>query len=142
MTDLQVVGLLSQLFAIEYRSLSMYLGDAHPWRRAGDERAASTLEDIVADQSALAARIAEAIQDLGGQVAPSNYPMDFTDTHDLSIEFLLHRLLERQRADIAAIERLIPRFGAHRIARELAEESLGSEKAHLEALESLAVQPA
>ena len=142
MTDSYVARLLSGLFAIEYRSLPMYLCDAQPWRRSSDERAASTLHDIVADQRATAARIAEAIHDLGAHVAPSTYPMDFTDTHDLAIDFLLRRILERQRADIAAIERLIPKFGAHRVGRELAEEALGSEKAHLEALESLVAQPA
>ncbi len=142
MSRANTIDLLNELLTIEYRSLPTYLADADPWRREGDDRGASTLQDIVSDQLAMSARIVELLQDLDGAPSPGGYPMDFTDTHFLSLDFLLHRLIERQLQDISAIETIVPRFGADRAARELAEETLGAEKAHLEALESLVEQPA
>jgi bacterioferritin (cytochrome b1) len=133
---------LNQLLAIEHRSFPMYLTDASPWTHEGDERATEALKNIVLDQRASAQQIVEAILQLGGRFELGEYPMEYTDTHFLSLDFLLKELLRYQRRDIAAIERIIGALSGHHQARELAEETLGSERAHLEALEGLVSQPA
>ncbi|HJT31567.1 MAG TPA: hypothetical protein VJ783_05905, partial [Pirellulales bacterium] len=56
-------------------------------------------------------------------------------------DFLLKELHHRQRHDVAEIERLVARLANDREARELAEETLGMERAHLEAVEALLGQP-
>ncbi|HVA50186.1 MAG TPA: hypothetical protein VNH11_27725 [Pirellulales bacterium] len=134
--------LLSELLAIEYRSFPMYLTDACPWTHHGDERATETLQNIVADQKAMVQRTGEFIMDAGGRVDMGEYPMEFTDTHFLSLDFLLKELLRYQRQDVSAIERIVRQLADERAARELAEETLGSERAHLEAIEALVSQPA
>lgn len=134
--------LLNDLLTIEYRSFAMYLTDACPWTHHGDEKATQTLENIVADQKAMVQRIAEFILDSGGRIETGEYPMEFTDTHFLSLDFLVKELLRCQRHDLAAVERIAAELGQARAARELAEETLGMERAHLEALEALVSQPA
>ncbi|MGH7138990.1 MAG: hypothetical protein ACREHD_24860 [Pirellulales bacterium] len=136
------IDLLNELFGIEYRSFPMYLIDASPWTHHGDEKATETLHNIVADQKMMVQRIGEFIFDAGGRVETGEYPMEFTDTHFLSLDFLLKELLRYQRQDVAAIERIVSQLGEARAARELAEETLGMERAHLEAIEALVAQPA
>ena len=137
----RTIELLNDLMAIEYRSFPMYLIDACPWTHQGDEKASETLENIVADQKAMVQRIVEFILDAGGRVETGEYPMEFTDTHFLSLDFLLKELLRYQRQDVAAIERVVRELSDNRAARELAEETLGAQRAHLEAIESLVGQP-
>ena len=136
-----VIESLNRLLEIEYRSFPMYLGDAAPWSSEADAKAVEALKHITADQQAMSRRIAELILDLGGRIEPGEYPTQFTDTHFLSIEFLLKELVYYQRQDIADIEQVVAGLAGHREARELAEETLGAERAHLEALEGLIAQP-
>lgn len=131
---------LNRLLEIEYRSFAMYLGDASPWFSDADAKAVLAVKNIAADQQAMSQRIAELILDLGGRIEPGEYPTQFTDTHFLSIEFLLKELVYYQRQDIADIERIVAELVGHREARELAEETLGAERAHLEALEASTAQ--
>jgi hypothetical protein len=136
------LDLLNRLLAIEYRSFPTYLTDASPWTQQGDEKATEALANIVADQKATAQRIGEFVLDAGGRVETGEYPMEFTDTHFLSLDFLLKELVRYQRGDVAAIRRIVSQLGDDRAARELAEETLGMERAHLEAMETLVSQPA
>ena len=46
----KTVAALERLLVTLYRSLPMYLTDAVPWTRQGDERAVEVLRYIVADQ--------------------------------------------------------------------------------------------
>ena len=135
-----LIDSLNRLLEIEYRSFPLYLGDAAPWFSEADVKAVETLKNIAADQQAMSQRIAELILDLGGRIEPGEYPTQFTDTHFLSIEFLLKELVYYQRQDIADIEQIVASLAGHREARELAEETLGAERAHLEALEALTPQ--
>jgi hypothetical protein len=137
-----VIEDLNRLLEIEYRSFPMYLADASPWTTQHDESAGEALKNIVADQQAISQRIGELILQLGGRIAPGEYPMEFTDTHFLSLEYLLKELLGYQRQDVADIGQIVSRLAGHREAQELAEEALGAERAHLEAIEALQAQPA
>jgi hypothetical protein len=134
--------LLSRLLAIEYRSFPMYLTDASPWTHHGDEKATEVLSNIVADQKSMAQRIGEFILDSRGRMETGEYPMEFTDTHFLSLDFLIKELLRYQRGDLAAIRQIVTQLADDRTARELAEETLGMERAHLESLEALVSQAA
>jgi predicted outer membrane protein len=136
------IAILNRLLALHCRSLSMYLADAQPHIAAGEERAQQTLAQIVRDQQALSQRIATLILDRRGMLDTGSFPMEYTDTHMLDVEFLVRELVRHQRQAIAAIERYVAALGADREARELAEECLGTAKGHLESLEELARQPA
>jgi hypothetical protein len=136
------IDLLNRLLAVQCRSLPMYLTDASPWMNPGDERAETTLNNIVTDQKRIAQRIVDLILDRRGVIDTGEFPMDFTDTHMLSLDSLLPELIHYQKQDLAVIEDCVRRLGRDAQARALAEEALGSAKAHLEALEHLPKQPA
>ncbi|HEX4129608.1 MAG TPA: hypothetical protein VHZ24_06165 [Pirellulales bacterium] len=146
MAKVDSIAVLNRLAAIEHRSLAMYLVDACPWRRAGDEKEAVLLENIVTDQRVMVERIAELVLGRGGVLDLGEYPMDFTDTHDLSLDYLMRELLRLQKLMIPRLERLaellesVPHID--RPAHDLALEVLGSERAHLEAIQEICGQPA
>jgi hypothetical protein len=142
MTRAQTINALNRLLTIEHRSFPTYMMYADPWTHLGDEGAMQSLANIAADQQEMSRRIAELIVDLGGRIEPGEYPMEFTDTHFLSLEFLVSELLGYQKQTITQVEELARQLSGEPQAQELAEEVLGSERAHLEMIESLARQPA
>jgi hypothetical protein len=131
---------LNRLLTILYRSLPIYLTYAHPWTHRGEEKALVTLRHIADEQQQMAARIAQHILDHHGPVEPGEYPIDFLDMHDLSLDFLITRLVQCQKNDVAAIDGCLLELRADRQASTLAEEALGAARAQLEKLEELAEQ--
>ena len=133
---------LNRLPTILYRSLPMYLANTSPWTRPGDERAIEALRHIVEDQERLATRVAQYIIDHYGRVELGDYPLDCPDTHDLAFDFLIGKLVACQKSDVAALEQCVAALQPDREALQLAEEALGSARAHLETLEELAAETA
>jgi hypothetical protein len=137
-----VYNALNQLVTVLYRSLPSYLAYASPWTHHGDEKAVAALRHIDNDQKRLAKRIADHIIEHYGPVELGEYPLDFPDTHDLSLDFLLRKLVLCQKSDIATIEQLTAALTPDRKAVSVAEEALGSARGHLETLEELAAEAA
>ncbi len=63
--------------------------------------------------------------------------MDFTDMHDLSLDYLVKDVIVWQQRGVNRIEQIVAALENDRVARELAQEVLGAERAHLEALAEL-----
>lgn len=141
MTDLELIDTLNELLVLEFRSLAMYLADAAPWTTSGSQAATEVVNNIQQDRLEYARRMATMIQDLNGAVDAGDYPMEFTDTHDLALDFLIGELQKEQAEIIAEAEAMVVKLADEPAARALAEEVLGSERAHQEALDRLAVQP-
>jgi hypothetical protein len=72
-----------------------------------------------------------------GSLESGGYPMEYTDTHFLALDFLIGELIKYQRRDVARIQRIVTALADDHDAQEIAEETLGAEKAHLEMLEEL-----
>jgi hypothetical protein len=140
MSSEQVVHILNVLLVTLYRSLPMFLTHATPWTHSGDEGAKAALDNIVADQERDCRRLAEAIAARSGAVEQGEFLMEFTNLHFLSLDYLLGELVRYQRQDVARIEILAPRLQGEP-EHALAQEILGSERAHLEQLEELARTP-
>lgn len=135
------IDVLNQLLAVECSSLARYLAGTSPWHRSGEERAAVVLEQIVADQEYMAGRIAELIFSRGGLPESCVFPMEYTDLHMLSFDYLVREMIRGTQRDIRAIEACRRRLAHDREAVALAEEVLGSERGHLESLEELVAPP-
>lgn len=133
---------LARLFVTLHRSLPRYLANAATPSAGAGEKARSVLADIVDDQRNMARRVGKLILDRNGAVEPGEFPMVFTDLHFLGFDYLLKELIEHQIHDVKEIERLVAEITDDPEARDLAEEALGQERAHLEMLEELAKQPA
>jgi hypothetical protein len=141
MMDSKPNVVLNRLLVILYRSLPMYLADAVPWAHPGDEKARHVLSHIVADCRTYSGRIAELLLSRRQRVNFGEYPMTFTDTHDLSLDYLLNELVYYQKQDLAAVEDCVIILKMDHAARALAEEVAGNARGHLESLTELLRQP-
>jgi hypothetical protein len=140
MEKARTYDVLNRLLTIVYRSLPMYLSYACPWTQRGDERAVAALARIVDDQKQLSTRIAQYVMQHYGPTEIGEYPVDFLDTHDLALDFLIKKLVECQKRDVEATEQCVAALHADRQATALSEEALGAARGHLETLEELAAE--
>ncbi len=140
MSPPSVPQLLNRLLAIIHRSFPQFLQFSRPYVPPGCENLAKTLAVLVAEQNAIAARISRLI--IAEQALPRSgeFPMEYTDMHDLSLDFLLQRATDYQQQDIQAIGALIEQLPHAPAAKSLAEEALGMAKGHLESLRELVEQ--
>lgn len=142
MEEIDPNPLLNEVLVILHRSLPMYLGHAAPWVAYGDEQAQQTLERLVADQKEYVGRLSALLVQRRQTIELGEFPMTFTDLHDLALEFLIKRLIAHQRRDVQAIEACVPRLAGDVEGQVLVEEILGNARGHLEMLEALDGQPA
>ena len=70
-------------------------------------------------------------------VAAGEFPMMFTAWHDLSIEFCLAKMIQRQKEAIQFIEQAVAALDRFPLAKALVEEALGASRGHLESLQEL-----
>jgi hypothetical protein len=136
------IDVLNRLYVLHHRSLAVYLHYAQPYRLARDARAAAVLGQMAEDQNRTADKLAAMILDANGQVDPGEFPMSFTGLHDLSVEYLVKQLIERQKKHIAACEKLADLLAMAPYAQAAAREAVGEAKGHLDNLEELAAEPA
>ena len=142
MNQALVYPLLAQLMAIVAKSFPQYLRYSRPYVPPGHENVMETLEQIASDQDVLTDRIGQMLTDLGAPLRTGEFPMEYTDTHDLGIDYQLTSAVEYQQQDIESIQKLIVELQPFPAAKTLAEETLGMAKGHLEALQELTEQPA
>jgi bacterioferritin (cytochrome b1) len=132
--DATSASILNQLLAKLLRSLPQYLRWSRPHVPPGAEAAFDVVESAAKDQDVLADRIARMLMDAEVVPRTGEFPMEFTDLHDLDIEYLLKLVVERQIVDVAAIEQLVQAAEGRPTIRAVAEEVLGLAKGHLDAL--------
>ena len=135
------INALGKALSVLESSLPQYLANTRPWTRRGDEKAEDVIAQITREQQRDSGRIVGVIEAAREPLPTGQYPMAFTDTHDLSIEYLVRELVAYQLQDIASLERCVYIAGADVAAKSLIEEVLGSARAHLEMLEELAASP-
>lgn len=134
MTDQNTIALLNRLAICHTRSLATYLRFASPWFRNANQDCIATLHQMVASQIEMADRIGELILKLKGEVVPGEFPIRYTALNDLSIDYLMPRIIESHTHDIEVIQECVAGLKEPE-ARALAEEALGEAKAHLDALQ-------
>ena len=137
MSPPSTIEVLNRLLVLHERSLPMYLSYAPPNRMADHPQAKAVLDQIVEDQKRTIDRLATIVLDSGGQVDYGEFPMAFTGLHDLSLDYLLKLMAERQKKLVAACENLANLLGSAPYAQAAAREALGEAKGHLQNLEEL-----
>lgn len=137
MTALTTNDILNRVLVVHNRSLPVYLQDAAPWYRHGEDDIKLTLDAIANDHHQIVDRIANLILDNSGTVELGEYPMVFTAYHDVSFDFLLPVLIDRQQRMIAYLEGCAEQLRLAPMARAVVEETIGMAKGHLEMLEEL-----
>lgn len=132
---------LNKLLAILSRSFVQYLRWSRPYAPAGHEEALETLAAIADDQDAMGDRISRTVIDAGALPRTGEFPMEFTDLHDLDLDFLIAAAVRYQEYDVTAVQALVEGLSGAPAAKSLAEESLGLCKGHLDSLRELVRAP-
>lgn len=130
-------ALLNHLLAILCRSFPQYLKYSRPYVPPGRGALMETINAIVSDQNGLIERIGHLLEDAHTAARRGEFPMEFTDLHDLSIDFLIGSAISYQEQDIAKISELVEQLRLAPAAQSLAEEALGMAKGHLDSLREL-----
>ena len=131
------IDVLNRLLAVHSRSLPQYLCSARPWTTNRDSKSEKALRLIADDHRLMVERVASAILSEGGRPELGEFPMSFTGMHDLSIQYLMHEVIDRQRKELATIRDCVTQLQHAPAARALAEEALGAAEGHLQNLEEL-----
>jgi len=137
-----MIPALQQLLVLVRRSFPQYLQYSRPYVPAGRASVLETVESIVTDQEVLAERISWMLIDAEAPPRSGEFPMEYTDLHDLNIEYLINTAIAYQRQDINAIGDLAEQLQLAPAAKSLNEEALGMAKGHLDSLQQLVQQPA
>lgn len=133
--SLNTVQLLNRLLAIHGGSLPMYLNSAPPHRQHGDDQAWEAIQHVIDDQKLMIEKVADYVESLDGTPNMGEFPMGFSGLHDLSMDFILQKSIDRQKNEIAMIEQISADLEPGSQARALSQESLGAAKAHLQSME-------
>lgn len=141
MMTLDAIRQLNRLLAIHCKSFVQYLRWSRPYVPPGREDVLDALEAIATDQDSLADRISSMIVDAGALPHTGEFPMEFTDLHDLDIDFLIAAAARYQEYDVAAIEQIVADLQSAPAARAIAEETLGMSKGHRDSLRELVNVP-
>jgi hypothetical protein len=132
-----IIG-LNRVLEILERSFPQYLRYARPYVPPDRENIMKTMEQIAAGQDALAERISQYIFESSGLPDHGDFPIEFTDTHDLAIDFLLQEAIDCTKQDIGDLEQCVNALRLAPAAQSLASEALGMTKGHLELLQKQA----
>jgi bacterioferritin (cytochrome b1) len=137
MTPTDTTYILNRALAVLCKSFPQYIMFSRPYIPRSRQNVLDTMEEIASDQTMLAERISKQVSEIGGLPQLGNFPMEFTDTHDLSIDHLLRESIRYQREEIATLETCRDALTHDPTARALVEEAVGMAKGHLESLEEL-----
>jgi hypothetical protein len=132
---------LNRVLAILERSFPQYMQYARPYIPPGRQDVMETLSEVVSCQKSLADRVSRMIVDSGALPDTGEFPIEFTDTHDLSIDYLIEEAIGYQKQDIAELADCADSLNLSPAAQNLAAEALGMAKGHLESLEELRTAP-
>ncbi|MFC1759705.1 hypothetical protein ACFL2H_13210 [Planctomycetota bacterium] len=125
------IDLLNELLALHSFSLPMYLVNAKPWASRRDVNAVEALALVATDHQRMTDLIGSLILELDGEIQPGEFPMMYTDMHDLSSEYILHETLRFQRLEIERIEEIATQLAEQPKPHAIAKEALGAAKGHL-----------
>ena len=131
------IEILNELLALHSTSLAMYLSNAKPWTIGSDPRATQALDEVAADHKRMVDRIGRVILGYDGIVRYGEFPMQFTDLHDLSTEFLISAVQNEQQSTDKRITEIVESLGEFPEALAVAQEAAGASKGHLDNLADL-----
>lgn len=137
MLQTSTIAALNRLLAVESKSFPQYLQYSRPYIPPGRDTVVETVASIVADQNGLADRVSQILIDAEAPIRTGEFPMEFTDMHDLGIDYLVNMAVAYQQQDVGTISQLVEQLQSTPAAKALAEEALGMAKGHLESLHEL-----
>jgi hypothetical protein len=141
MPSSNTIDTLNRVLAIIEASFPQYMRYARPYIPEGRENIMETIEEIASGQDTLSERFSQQIFESGALPEHGQFPIEFTDTHDLDIDFLIRDAIGYQQQDIDSLQECVDSLRLAPAAQSLAAEALGMAKGQLESLEELRVDP-
>jgi hypothetical protein len=141
MVSAESVAVLNRVLAILRSSFPQYLRYARPYVPASRRDALQRIHHIAAAEDALAERVAGLVVEAEVVPDPGEFPMEFTDAHDLGLDYIIREAVGYQKQDIAALEELSKAANLGSAAGPLVAEALNMAREHLQVLEELQAQP-
>ena len=138
MPSSDTINVLNRVLEILERSFPQYMRYARPYIPQGRESIMQTIEQVVAGQDALAERVSQHIFESSGLPDHGDFPIEYTDTHDLGIDFLLQEAIDCTKQSVGDLEQSVDSLRLAPAAQSLASEALGMTKGHLELLQKQA----
>lgn len=126
--------LLNRLLAIVGRSFPQYLQYSRPYIPPGRSSVKETIDTIVTDQNVMVERLSQMLIDAKTPPRFGEFSLQYTDLHDLDIDFLMRMAVNYQQQDIFAIGEIVDQLQLAPAAQSLAEEASGMTKGHLDSL--------
>ncbi|MBI1248308.1 hypothetical protein GC197_10780 [bacterium] len=126
--------LLVRAAAMHHRSLPTYLTYAKPWVPPGEEAKAAILEDIAADHHQLVERMVEVLEAEDRAISLGDFPMEFTDLNDLSLDYVLAEVTRYEQRLLEDLEKLAAWSEAGSPIYQLIQTAIGMAKGHLDNL--------
>jgi len=96
-----------------------------------------TIDSIVGDQNVMVERLSQMLRDAETPPRFGEFPMEYTDMHDLDIDYLIGAALKYQQQDIECTGTIADQLQLAPAAQSLAEEALGMAKGHLDSLREM-----
>ena len=137
MGEMTTVDILNRLLAMHSRSLPTYLVSAPPWYPESDSDAMVALRHVAEDHALMVDCLGAEIMRENGAVKAGEFPMNYTDLHDLSIDYIIRQVVSELRVNLEEIQTCIDQLQNAPGAKALAEEALGATQGHLDNLDSL-----
>lgn len=132
---------LSRIYWILDSSFPKFMRFAPGWSSGRHEdEAVRTLLSVAEGQDEFLARLADYCETREIDVVRGQYPIAYTELHDLSTAFLLRKASEFQRRDTRAVQAVLQSI-ANDEDRAWGEEALGMCRAHEEILAGLLATP-
>jgi hypothetical protein len=132
---------LNRVLELLQRSFPQYLKYARPYIPPSRQSVMDSIDEVTRCQDALAERVTQYIMESGGTPEPGKFAIEFTDTHDLEIDYLIQEAIGYQKEDIAGLQTCVDQLRLAPTAQSLAAEALGMAKGHLESLHELLAHP-
>ena len=139
MPTANVPDILNHVLATLNRSFAMYLSYAMPYFSQHDDAARAEFENLVADQKNYVKKLGEMVVNYHRRADMGDFPMAYTDCHDLSLDYLIRQMTKLHQDDLRVIEKAERELAAARdpAALALVQEILGNARGHLENLKQL-----
>lgn len=104
-----LLGPMNQLLIDLGRSLLQYVGEAWPWTPEDEARARETIESLVARQSDAVGRLTEFLDRRNWPIDFGLYPVEYTDLHYVSLDFLMKQLIQNADELVTEIDAVFRR---------------------------------
>jgi hypothetical protein len=139
--DARDADLLKEIVRRESRSLLQYVGDSFPWTTRQERETLPMLRSMIEEEREAAAALARFLASQR-QTPPylGAFPQSFTTINFISLDYLLPKLVDSEREDIALLEHS-ETVATDSDARAHIERILNIKRQHLETLQKLSDQP-